>query len=253
MGLNWKWSRGFIPDAISAHRAVCFFGQFFDLAGKAVQHSLFNSSEPLQVITGSGDVRYYPDWLAGPEADIYFTQLRREIAWQQSHIRIQGRELPIPRLNAWYGEPDTAYSYSGIHFEPLTWTNALLRLKRHVETFVSARFDLQQPLFNSALVNCYRDGNDSVAWHADDEPELGAEPLIASISLGASRRFQLKPRRAGVSVSGKTIALDLASGSLVLMRGKTPANWWHQIPKTRASVGERINVTYRWIFSAQRL
>jgi alkylated DNA repair dioxygenase AlkB len=156
----------------------------------------------------------------------------------QDDIIMFGRKLPVPRLSAWFGDADAAYSYSGIEMVIHPWTELLAEMRDAMQSlaapFGSARF-------NSVLVNLYRDGNDGVAWHADDEPELGREPLIVSVSLGASRAFQLR-RRDDASVR---CDLDLHHGDVVVMHGLTQALWLHQVPKTAKVVGPRVNLTFR--------
>lgn len=149
-----------------------------------------------------------------------------------------GRSVKIPRLNAWYGEPHARYRYSGKTFQPLPWIRALAALCEHVHRKLS-----QENLsthFNSALINLYRDGNDSVAWHADNESELGPNPVIASISLGATRRFVLKKRN-----SSEKYQLELEHGSLLLMLPPLQRFWLHSLPKTKVTTSPRINVTFR--------
>ncbi|MCB1757088.1 MAG: alpha-ketoglutarate-dependent dioxygenase AlkB [Gammaproteobacteria bacterium] len=169
----------------------------------------------------------------------YFATLMNIVEWQQSDITIANRRIKIPRLNAWYGDPEAHYQYSGQNFEPLPWLPELLEIRRQLQQF--SKHD-----FNSVLVNLYRGGQDSVAWHADNEPHLGRNPAIASLSLGNTRRFQLKHRR------DKTLAridLDLPDNSLLLMDGALQHHWIHQVPKTRKQVGPRINLTYRRVIS----
>ena len=143
-----------------------------------------------------------------------------------------GRSIQIPRLSAWYGT--AGYRYSGIMHALQPLTEELQELQAVVE-------DLAGLSFNGVLLNLYRDGQDSVGWHADNEPGLSPEPVIASLSLGAVRRFQLKHR---TDRTGR-VTLDLPHGSCLIMRGKTQQCWLHQLPKTRAPVGPRINLTFR--------
>ena len=188
---------------------------------------------------GDAKLTYYPHWLIPELARDYFSRLRQKVTWEQSTIFTYGRYLKIPRLNAWYGDDGSYYQYSGRKFKPLPWLPELLQLKCQLE-------DTTKHQFNSVLVNCYRNGNDSVSWHSDDEAELGDNPVIASISLGASREFQLRHRcKKSLSVHRMT----LTDGSLLLMDGATQNHWQHQLPKTRQSVTERINLTYRLIVS----
>jgi alkylated DNA repair dioxygenase AlkB len=165
------------------------------------------------------------------DADRLFHDLNASIAWRQEVATIMGRRVPIPRLTAWHGE--AGYVYSGIAMRPAAWTPPLLELRRCAEACAG------QP-FNSVLLNLYRDGRDSVSWHADNELGLGRNPVIASISLGATRRFQLKHRQ-----SGARVALDLTHGSCLIMAGATQHHWLHQLPKTAQPVGPRINLTFR--------
>lgn len=219
------------------------------------QHTLFNTATPDVLIDKAGDVKLYRQWLSPQEADTYFEQLRAELQWQQSPIRIQGKQLLIPRLNAWYGDADCHYAYSGIRFTPLPWSPTLLIIKAQLEDFLtrqSASSGLSNPSvrFNSVLANLYRNGQDSVAWHADDEPELGAMPFIASISLGAERRFSLKPKpTVSEGLLLKPFDVDLPHGSLLVMAGATQQHWLHQVAKTRRVDQARINLTFRWIYS----
>jgi len=166
-----------------------------------------------------------------------FQQLSECLAWEQTEIRMAGKLVRIPRLNVWYGDQNAIYRYSGTLFQPLPWIEPLFRLRRLIEQQSGHRF-------NSVLANLYRDGQDSVAWHADDEPELGANPYIASLSLGQCRRFQLKHRH---DRSVARIDIDLPDNSLLLMGGALQHHWLHQVPKTRKPVGPRINLTFRWV------
>jgi alkylated DNA repair dioxygenase AlkB len=144
-----------------------------------------------------------------------------------------------PRLTAWYGDATARYSYSGLDLTPQPWTPALLALRTQVEQATGVTF-------NSVLLNLYRTGQDSMGWHADDEPELGPEPVIASISLGATRRFRLRPRHSQ-QLPHAPLGLDLPSGSLLVMRGTTQQHWQHAVPKTARPVGPRLNLTFRTI------
>ncbi len=180
-----------------------------------------------------GEAYLIEDVLSTVDADRSFSDLLENIDWRQEHAVLFGRKIAIPRLTAWYGE--RGYGYSGIRHEPAQLTPALVALKSMIETIA------RRP-FNSVLINLYRDGRDSMGWHSDDEPALGPEPEIASLSLGAARRFHLKHR-----TSAERVVLDLAPGSCLLMRGRCQACWRHQLPKTRKKVGPRINLTFRTI------
>lgn len=215
--------------------------------------NLFPNIEPELIAVDGGTLVLIEDWLDPIAAEQWFSRLRQTTAWEQSSIVMAGKPVRIPRLNAWYGDPGMAYAYSGKRFEALPWSEALGRLKAKVQQTVDG-YTLnptspgQQTHFeiNSALLNLYRNGNDSVAWHSDNEPELGPCPQIASVSLGATRRFVLKHRR-----DESKIELALSGGSLLLMLGDIQGRWWHSVPKTRKPVGERINLTFRQVFAGR--
>ncbi len=200
------------------------------------QSSLFESSqESLPIADGKLD--YYPTWLDPKTADESFSELKKTVRWQQSMLNMYGKSIAIPRLNAWYGDAGRDYGYSGHRFQALPWLPLLTTLKYQIEAETGFEF-------NSVLVNCYRDGNDSVAWHSDDEPELKKNPVIASLSLGAERIFQLRHR---YQKQSKVTKIALAHGSLLIMSGELQHYWQHQLPKVATKIGERINLTYRYI------
>ena len=185
------------------------------------------------------DLTLYRDFLEPVEATSLFAELQGpgSIAWRQEQIRLYGRTVAVPRLTAWYGEPGAAYSYSGLAMQPEPWSRVLLELRNRVADLAGAHF-------NSVLLNLYRDGADSVSWHSDDEPELGRDPVIASVSLGATRRFELR-HRARRAREIPVARLALTAGSLLVMGGETQHHWQHRIPKTRKPCGPRINLTFR--------
>ena len=184
------------------------------------------------------DVRYWPQALDAERADALLESLRAGTAWRQEHVVIFGQRRLVPRLVAWHGDPDAHYTYSGTAHEPRPWTPDLQALRSVAET-------LTGHWYNSVLLNLYRDGRDGMGWHADDEPELGREPAIASFSLGATRRFRLRHRR-----SRQVVELELGHGSLLSMAGETQHHYVHAVPKTARTVGERINLTFRWVTSS---
>lgn len=198
-----------------------------------MQESLFQPTASRLPLVDA-DIRYYPAWLE--QAQDWLPLLRDSLAWQQDQIILFGRAQLIPRLNAWYGDQGCDYSYSGLSLKRHDWTQALSLLRQRLQAFTGAQF-------NSVLANYYRHGQDSVGWHSDDEPELGSQPVIASLSFGASRRFQLRHKYN----RQQSYSLDLDSGSLLLMAGPTQHYWQHQISKTRKPVAERINLTFRLI------
>jgi alkylated DNA repair dioxygenase AlkB len=191
------------------------------------------SIDPVQL--ADGDAGLIADFIPRSQSDAYFAALLDLVDWEQHLIRIHGREIASPRLSAWYGDPDAHYSYSGLSLEPRPWLPVIAELKARVEATCGSPF-------NSVLLNLYRDGVDSMGWHSDDEHELGERPVIASLSLGATRRFRLRHRR---RKDLEPVAIDLESGSLLIMKGDTQRFWKHQIAKTRRAVEARVNLTFR--------
>jgi alkylated DNA repair dioxygenase AlkB len=181
-----------------------------------------------------GAARHWPGAFAPGEADTLFARLRAGIAWREEEIVIFGERRRVPRLVAWHGDPGAAYRYSGVVHEPEPWNEALCEVRARVEA-------LSGHAFNAVLLNLYRSGADGMGWHADDEPELGRDPVVASVSLGATRRFRMRHRRR----RALTVDLDLGHGSLLVMEGSTQHHWVHAVPKTARPVGERINLTFR--------
>jgi len=177
-------------------------------------------------------------WLDPVTADLWFRQLLAQTPWQQPQVRLYGRLHAVPRLVAWYGDAEAAYRYSGLSHQPLPWTPLLAEIRARVAAAAG------QPL-NGVLLNYYRDGGDSMGWHSDDEAELGANPLIASLNLGATRRFDL--RRKGQSRIEHSLSLE--HGALLVMRGPTQHYWQHQVAKTRSPCAPRLNLTFRLIRS----
>ena len=182
------------------------------------------------------DIRYFPNFLEKDEADAYFLEFKQHVPWQQDDIKVFGKVYPQPRLTALYGNNGKPYSYSNITMQPHDFSDALLQIKEKIETKTDA-------VFTTCLLNLYRDGKDSNGWHADNEKELGVNPVIASITLGQERYFHLKHR----DVKTLKRKLLLEHGSLLLMQGPTQHHWLHQIPKTARPIGERINLTFRVI------
>ena len=193
--------------------------------------------------TGSGmkismpdaDVLHFARLFDPSEASSLFLQLQQNIEWQQEQIKLYGQVHDLPRLTAWYGDPAKTYSYSGISIRALEWVEALLEIKRRIES-------VSDYSFNSVLLNRYRNGSDGISWHADNEPELGQNPVIGSVSFGAARPFQLKHK----TLDAKR-KITLENGSYLLMKGRTQHCWLHQIPKSKRVLGERINLTFRLI------
>lgn len=192
----------------------------------------------MPVVGEDGWVRLWPDFLSPAEADECCEALLRELAWRCEHIRMGARTVQVPRLVCWYGDAGAVYRYSGVDHRPQPWTPRLAMLRRRVESGCGLRF-------NGVLGNLYRDGRDHLGWHADDEPELGPEPAIASLSLGATRRFRLRH-----TATGQTRSLDLPSGSLLLMGGVLQRHWKHCLCRTARPVAARINLSFRHVIAA---
>ncbi len=199
--------------------------------------SLFNfSTEPLLLDLPDAEIIYYPQFFDKEQADSIFTELLQQIDWRQDSITVYGKTHPQPRLTALYGNEGKTYSYSNIKMFPQPWNSLLQKIKYFIEATTECQF-------TTVLLNQYRDGKDSNGWHADDEKELGLNPIIASVSFGAERVFQLKHNT--IPDLKKNIVLE--HGSLLVMKGSTQHFWKHQIPKTTQAVGTRINLTFRTI------
>jgi len=180
-------------------------------------------------ILDGGTIFYHEAFYAKEKADALCERIRAETPWAQERSRMG----PFPRLTAWYADTGLTYSYSGVTHQAIEWTPTLMEIRREVEVAANAPF-------NSLLLNFYRSGQDSIGYHTDAEPELGTNPVIASISLGAVRQFVLKHIRTGAKLK-----YDLAPGSLLVMGGSCQHHWVHGVPKTKAAVGPRINLTFR--------
>jgi len=183
----------------------------------------------------NGEYCYYPSFFSKVESDFYLKDLTDNILWKQESMNMYGKRINFPRLTAWYGENDKPYSFSGITLNPLPWSTNLLEIKNRIEPKAGV-------IFNSVLLNRYRDGNDSISWHTDAEPELGRNPVIASVNFGETRNFQLRHIE-----TKEKIEIELVHGSLLIMQGELQHFWQHQVPKTSRKVKERINLTFRVI------
>ncbi len=191
------------------------------------------------------ELYYDASFLKKEESKALFERLLNNIKWRQSEILMFGKRVKEPRLTAAFGNPGKKYCYSGITLDCLPWTAELFALKEKIETTMAGRITAFDPsrAFNTVLLNYYRDGSDSMGWHSDDEKELGRAPVIASITLGESRRFLFR-RKDDIS---QKYELLLASGSLLIMHGQMQHFWSHSIPKERQKNGARLNLTYRYI------
>jgi alkylated DNA repair dioxygenase AlkB len=204
---------------------------------------LFSAADHLQKIPMPGaEVYYLRNLKLARSHDEILRQLIADTPWRQERVLVWAKEYRQPRLTAWYGDPGCNYSYSGIALAPLTWTDLLQDVKRRVEGAAATAF-------NSVLVNYYRDNRDGMGFHSDDEPELGARPVIASLSLGEERTLVLKHK---TNTLAKPVRLRLLSGSLLLMRGETQRHWKHGVAKESRPCGPRVNLTFRRIDSLSR-
>lgn len=191
--------------------------------------------EPVAFDLPDAEIIYYPAFFDQNTANQLFEELKHGIPWQQDNIKLYGKEHAQPRLTALFGNDGKPYSYSNIKMQPHPWSIVLQKIRFQVESQAEVQF-------TTVLLNYYRHGKDSNGWHADNEKELGTNPIIASLSFGAERIFQLKHNSLDLK---KNIVLE--NGSLLLMKGTTQHFWKHQIPKTSKPVGERINLTFRII------
>ncbi|WP_454802194.1 alpha-ketoglutarate-dependent dioxygenase AlkB family protein [Mucilaginibacter phyllosphaerae] len=198
------------------------------------QLSFFDGVQGLKLPVDLMD--YRPGFFTREESANLMDALKQTINWQQETIQMYGKLLNTPRLTAWYGDNYKTYAFSGKKFDPHPWTPELLSIKQRVDEAVGMAF-------NSVLLNDYRNGNDSVAWHADDEPELGLNPTIASVSFGQARRFDVRHK-----LDHKLkYSVELENGSLLIMKGDLQHHWEHQVPKSTRALKERINLTFRVI------
>ena len=185
---------------------------------------------------GDGGLHYAQQFLPQEQADRLLAELIIQVRWQQAEIRLFGKNILTPRLSCWMGDASAVYRYSNTTFLPEPWLDSIFTLKHQLET-------VARSTFNSVLLNYYRNGQDAMGWHSDDEPELGTRPVIASLSLGAERRFLLREK----TKNARSMALQLAHGSLLLMQGDCQKKFQHALPRTSKPIGARINLTFRKI------
>ena len=206
-----------------------------------MQQDLFsnNNDTPdtvLKLPMDDADIHYYPDFLGADQAQLYFNLLHQTLLWRQEQIEVYGKRYTSPRLQAWYGDKEASYQYSALSLRPIDWTPELTDLKKLCEQKCNAQF-------NSVLANLYRDGQDGMGMHSDDEKELGPQPVIASLSLGQVREVLFSHKQ-----TKQKVRLPLAAGSLLLMKGTTQQYWQHGIAKRKTPLGARINLTFRYIY-----
>ncbi|MGB1263785.1 MAG: alpha-ketoglutarate-dependent dioxygenase AlkB family protein [Cognaticolwellia sp.] len=190
----------------------------------------------MKIALPDADIEYIEDFYSTKEADCFFQQMQQNLQWRQDDISMFGKRVKIPRLQAWYGDSNLSYRYSNMTLTAQPWTKTLQTLKATVSEYCLVDF-------NAVLANLYRNQNDSVGWHSDNEVELGDSPTIASLSFGAKREFQLKHIN-----SKEKFSLVLAPGSLLVMRGATQNYWQHCLPKRAKTIAPRINLTFRKIW-----
>ncbi|WP_207063707.1 alpha-ketoglutarate-dependent dioxygenase AlkB [Motiliproteus sp. SC1-56] len=192
--------------------------------------------ERLQLLAlPDAELYYARGFLGTDEAEHFFQALENKVAWRRDEITLFGRPVAVPRLQAWYGDPGTDYRYSGLDLSPEPWFDELQALRERVSAACETPF-------NSVLINYYRNGSDGVGWHRDNEQSLGPRPVIASLSLGQSRRFSLRHR----DLPEHKLQLELNSGDLLIMAGATQHHWLHAIPKSRRQLAPRINLSFRY-------
>ena len=208
-----------------------------------MQANLFDgdesSEQAIRHSIGKAELLEYPQIVDRAEATQMFEKLIADIPWQQEHLRIAGKLRAIPRLQCWMGDRTSVYGYSGVRLSPSPWNETVKTIHNRVTNLIDTTF-------NSVLINYYRSGQDSVAWHADDEAELGDTPVIASVSLGAERIFELKQKH---QTPAKKYQLLLRHGSMLVMGGTMQQHWLHQLPKENGLAQARINLTFRNIIS----
>jgi alkylated DNA repair dioxygenase AlkB len=196
---------------------------------------LFHEDEVSNLLPNDGTVNYYGKILNSKEANQNFDLLMKNILWQNDEVIIFGKHIITKRKAAWYGDSDYLYTYSNSTKQALPWTEELSWLRQIVEELVGAKF-------NSCLLNLYHDGKEGMGWHSDDEKSLGKNNTIASLSLGAERKFLFKHKQ-----TKQIVSLVLENGSLLVMKEATQSNWLHSLPKSKNIIHSRINLTFRTI------
>ncbi|NVK39960.1 MAG: alpha-ketoglutarate-dependent dioxygenase AlkB [Oceanospirillaceae bacterium] len=190
-----------------------------------------------RIVLADAELLLYRDFVAADEQQRLLQRLLDEVSWRQDLIRLFGRDCRIPRLQQFQGDPGLGYRYSGLRLEATPWHPLIASLRQRIAA-------IEPTAFNCVLLNLYRDGDDSMGWHSDDEPELGLNPVIASLSLGAARDFVLRHRQ---NPEQPRVSLRLEPGSLLLMRGPTQHHWQHALPRRRRVQEPRANLTFRRI------
>ncbi|MFQ3191006.1 MAG: alkylated DNA repair dioxygenase AlkB [Paraglaciecola sp.] len=203
-----------------------------------MQQSLFESqydNTPTQLDMPDANLKYHPSFFPPAQATTIMQALQQSLDWRQEQITLYGKTFNVPRLQAWYGDKNAHYQYSNLSMRPLPWSPVLLELKQKCENASNSRF-------NSVLANLYRDGQDGMGRHADNETELGQQPVIASLSFGEERNLDFYH-----NATKDKVRLPLHNGSLLIMSGDTQKNWQHSMAKTKKTLTARINLTFRYI------
>lgn len=209
-----------------------------------MQQSLFESqydNTPIQLDMPDANLKYFPNFIPPAEASSIMHALQHSLNWRQEQITLYGKTHDVPRLQAWFGDEDASYEYSNLIMRPLPWTPILLELKQKCEKASNTPF-------NSVLANLYRHGQDGMGRHADNEAELGKQPVIASLSFGEERNLDFYHNQ-----SKDKVRLPLANGSLLIMSGDTQTHWQHSMAKTKKKLAARINLTFRYIHKANHV
>jgi alkylated DNA repair dioxygenase AlkB len=206
-----------------------------DIFGNNISLKAVTPTQTGLTILENGEYSYVPNFFNKTESDNFLKSLRENIIWKQESMNMYGKKIDFPRLTAWYGDNDKPYTFSGITLQPLPWSSEITAIKNKIEPKANV-------VFNSVLLNLYRDGNDSISWHTDAERELGKNPIIASVNFGETRKFQLRHIK-----TKEKIEIELTHGSLLIMQGELQHFWQHQVPKTKEIKKERINLTFRVI------
>ena len=204
--------------------------------------ALFTTGQPrtIRYDLPDAELTLYEGFFRKEDADRLYAALLKDTDWRQENITVYNKTYPTPRLTAWYGDPQTAYTFSGSKWEPYPWNADLLFVREKVEKATGASF-------NSVLLNLYRNGSDSVGWHRDNEKEFGRDPVIASVSFGETRPFQVRHK---FRKELAKVEIPLTHGSLLLMAGSMQHYWEHQVPKTAKPIHPRINLTFRFVHKA---
>lgn len=188
-----------------------------------------------ELLSSDGSALYVPGFLDPDAADTLFMDLRDHVEWESTELVMFGRRVPEPRQSSWHADDDITYTYSGVTRRPQPWPDSLLQLRHACQQHTGS-------LFNSALLNHYRNGDDHLGWHSDNELCNGPEPVIASISLGATRRFDMRHVE-----SKETVSVELTHGSLLVMSGLSQQKWVHRVARTTKVGAARINITFRFV------